>query len=221
MPQKTIASVSAVWLLLLTLGAAVLVVLLTFGSFSELARLPIAAGWLLFLGLGIQIGLEFIDFPKDQIETVGYALLMISYALILAFCLANLSTRGFGVIAVGVAMNALVIGLNQGMPTVPIGNDENGKRTTQEIEQTVKHRPEEDDDLLTVLDDRIVLPEPFDTVVSFGDLVVSVGICELVYFGSRRRRRRRPGTQSRGQVRSVSTPRSSSTRSSPPRTRPS
>lgn len=208
-----------VWLLLLTLGAAVLVVLLTFGSFTELTRLPITAAWLLFLGLGIQIGLEFVDFPKDQIETVGYALLMVSYALILAFCLANISTRGFGVIAVGIAMNALVIGLNQGMPTVPIGNDEDGKRVEQEIEQTVKHRPEEDDDLLTVLDDRIVLPEPFDTVVSFGDLVVSVGICELVYFGSRRRRRR--GASGRGQVRSTSTPRPSSARSSAPRTRPS
>lgn len=210
---------SPVWLLLLTLGAAALVVLLTFGSFTELTRIPITAAWLLFLGLGIQMGLEFVDFPKDQVETIGYALLMASYALILAFCLANLSTKGFGVIAIGIAMNALVIGLNQGMPTVPIGNDNDGKRVEKEIEQTVKHRPEEDDDLLTVLDDRIVLPEPIDAVVSFGDLVVSVGICELVYFGSRRRRRR--GAHSRGQVRSTSTPRPSSARSSAPRTRPS
>jgi hypothetical protein len=214
-----IASVSLVWLLLLTLGAAALVVVLTFGSFTELTRLPITAGWLLFLGLGVQVGLEFVDFPKDQIETVGYALLMVSYALILAFCLANLSTKGFGVIAVGIAMNALVIGLNQGMPTVPIGNDDDGKRVEKEIEQTVKHRPEEDDDLLTVLDDRIILPEPFDAVVSFGDLVVSVGICELVYFGSRRRRRR--GANSMAQAGSTSTPRSSGARSSAPRTRPS
>jgi hypothetical protein len=208
-----------VWLLLLTLGAATLVVVLTFGSFTELTKLPITAAWLLFLGLGVQIGLEFVDFPKDQIETTGYALLMVSYALILAFCLANFSTKGFGVIAVGIAMNALVIGLNQGMPTVPIGNDEDGKRVEKEIEQTVKHRPEADDDLLTILDDRIVLPEPFDAVVSFGDLVVSVGICELVYFGSRRKRRR--GTQSRVQAGSTSTPRRPSARSSAPRTRPS
>jgi hypothetical protein len=211
--------VSLVWLLLLTLGAAALVVLLTFGSFTELTRIPIAAAWLLFLGLGIQIGLEFVDLPKDQIETIGYGLLMASYALILAFCLANLSTKGFGVIAIGIAMNALVIGLNQGMPTVPIGNDEGGKRVEKEIEQTVKHRPEEDDDLLPVLGDRIVLPEPIDAVVSFGDLVVSVGICELVYVGSRRRRRR--GAHSRSQARSTSTPRPSSARSSAPRTRPS
>ena len=207
------------WLLLLTLGVAVLVVLLTFGSFTELTRIPITAAWLLFLGLGIQIGLEFVDLPKDQIETIGYGLLMASYALILAFCLANLSTKGFGVIAIGIAMNALVIGLNQGMPTAPIGNDKDGKRVEKEIEQTVKHRPEEDDDLLPVLGDRIVLPEPIDAVVSFGDLIVSVGICELVYFGSRRRRRR--GAQSRIQTRSTSTPRPSSARSSAPRTRPS
>jgi uncharacterized protein DUF5317 len=208
-----------VWLLLLTFGAAALVVVLTFGSFTELTRLHFTAAWLLFLGLGIQIALEFVEVPKDQIETVGYGVLMASYALILAFCLANLSIRGFGVIAVGIAMNTLVIGLNQGMPTVPISNDKAGNRVEKPIEQTVKHRPRQDDDLLPVLDDHIVLPEPFDAVVSFGDLVVSVGICELAYYGSRRRRRR--GAGAKGQPRSASTPERSSARSSAPRTRPS
>jgi hypothetical protein len=210
--------VSDVWLLLLTVVAAVLVVVLTGGRFSELTNLRIAAGWLLVGGLGIQIALEFIDIPKDQIETLGYGLLMVSYALILAFCFANLSTHGFGVIAVGVAMNALVIGLNQGMPTVPIGNDAQGHRVQKPIEQTVKHRPETDDDLLPVLDDHIVLPEPFDEVLSFGDLVMAMGICELAYSGSRRRRRR--GQRATGQA-SSRTPRRDSTRSSASSTRPS
>ncbi len=211
---------SAVWLLIFTLIAAALVVVLTFGSFTELTKLHFTAPWLLFAGLAIQIALEYIDFPKDQIDTVGYGLLMGSYALILAFCLSNLSLRGFGVIAVGIAMNTLVIGLNQGMPTIPIGNDKNGERVEKPIEQTVKHRPQEDDDLLPVLDDHIVLPEPFDAVVSFGDLVVSVGICELAYYGSRRRRRRR-GSAATSQARSASAPVRSSARSSAPRTRPS
>lgn len=208
---------SAVWLLILTVGIAAVVVLVTGGRFSELTRVHITAGWLLAAGLVIQIALEFIDVPKDQIETVGYGLLMLSYALILAFCFVNLSTRGFGVIAVGIAMNALVIGLNQGMPTVPIGNDAKGNRVEKPIEQTVKHRPETDNDLLGFLGDKIVLPEPFDEVLSFGDLVMAVGICELAYYGSRRRRRR--GTRPRGQA--PSTPRRDSTRSSASSTRPS
>lgn len=190
MRTNALASVRRVWLLVLTVVAALLVVLVTFGSFSQLSELSVSGGWMLAGGLGMQVALEFVEIPKDDIETVGYGLLMASFALILAFCLTNLRTWGFGVIAIGIAMNALVIGLNQGMPTIPIGNDADGNRIQKPIELSVKHRPEEPDDLLRFLDDRILLPEPFDAVVSFGDLVVSVGICELAYFASRRRRRR-------------------------------
>ena len=175
------------WLLLVTVVGGVLVVILTRGSFSELAQLRVTAAWLLGAGLVIQIALEYIDFPRNEIETIGYALLMASYGLILAFCLANFSTRGFGVIAVGVAMNALVIGLNQGMPTRPIGNDSSGNRVRKPVEQTVKHRQERSDDLLGFLGDKILFPRPLDTLVSFGDLVIAAGIFQLLYYGSRRR----------------------------------
>ena len=179
------------WLLVLTIGAAVLVVIATWGDFRELTRLRITGVWLLFAGLAVQIALEFVEFDDAQIETVGYGLLMVSYAFILSFCFANLSIRGFGVIAVGIGLNALVIGLNQGMPTIDIANDAHGNRVQKPIEQTVKHRPESDDDLLGFLGDTIVFPEPFDTVVSFGDLIMAVGICELAYCGTRRRRSRK------------------------------
>lgn len=208
-----------VWLLVLTVVAAVLVVVVTLGSFSELTRVTISAPWLLFVGLALQIALEYVDVPDDQIETLGYGVLMLSYALVLAFCLVNLSTAGFGVIAVGVAMNMLVIGLNQGMPTVPIGNDGEGNRVKEPIERSVKHRQERDNDLLGFLGDKIVLPEPFDAVISFGDLVIGVGVCELAYFGSRRRRRR--GVRRPPQASPTSAPRRPSTRSRAPSTRPS
>jgi hypothetical protein len=206
-----------VWLLVLTIASAVLVVVVTFGSFAQLSRLTVTGGWMLAAGLGIQILLDVVDVPDDLVETVGYGLLMASFALILAFCLANLRTAGFGVIAIGVAMNALVIGLNQGMPTIDIGNDADGKRIRKPVPVSVKHRPERPDDLLKILDDRIVLPEPFDAVVSFGDLVVAVGICELAYFASRRRRRRGPS----GQSSATRSPRRVSTDSRAPSTRPS
>jgi hypothetical protein len=179
-----------VWLLIFTFAIAVVVVVASGGRFREIANLHITASWLLFTGLAIQIGLEFLDLPKNEIDTFGYGFLMASYALILAFCIANLPVRGFGVIAIGVALNTLVIGLNQGMPSVPIGNDAHGNRIQKPVEQTVKHRPERHGDLLRVLDDRIVLPKPFDEVESFGDLVISVGICEFAYTATRRRRRR-------------------------------
>jgi len=207
-----------VWLLVLTVVAATIIVLVTRGDPRRLASLKISGVWLLFVGLFIQIGIEFVDLPKDQIETLGYGLLMASYVFILAFCFMNLSTRGFGVIAVGIALNALVIGLNQGMPTAAIGNDAAGNRVEKPIEQSVKHRPESDSDLLGFLGDKIILPVPFDEVLSAGDVVIAVGICELTYFGTRRRRRRGSG---RGQPRATTKPRSSSTRSRAPTTRPS
>lgn len=207
------------WLLVLTVAAVTIVVVATRGDPRRLAGVHISSAWLLFLGLALQIGVSAVQIPRDQVETVGYGILMASYALILSFCLANISIRGFGVIAVGIAMNALVIGLNQGMPTVAIGNDRAGNRVEKPIEQTVKHRPESADDLLGFLGDKIVLPEPLDEVLSVGDLVIAAGICELVYFGTRRRRRR--GSGQGAQARVTTDPRRSRTRSRAPTTRPS
>lgn len=175
------------WLLLVTVVGAGLVVFSTRGSWRALTHLRVTAAWLLGTGLAIQIALEYVSFPRAQIETVGYAFLMVSYGFILAFCLVNTSMRGFGVIAIGIALNALVIGLNQGMPTRPVGANAQGNRIYEPVVQTVKHRQERADDLLGFLGDKILFPRPLDTLVSLGDLVIAVGICELAFFGSRRR----------------------------------
>lgn len=178
-----------VWLLLGTVVIAALVVVATGGSFSQLTSIHLRGFWLLALGLALQAGLEVVEFPKGEIETVGYGILMSSYACLLAFSIANSPRKGFGVIAVGIAMNALVIGLNQGMPTRPIGSDARGNRVYKPVVQTVKHRQTSDDDIFQVLGDRILLPKPANSLISFGDLVISIGICELAYFGSRNPKR--------------------------------
>jgi hypothetical protein len=87
------------------------------------------------------------------------------------------------VITVGIAMNAFVIALNQGMPyRVPEG---------EHVETTVKHRPERPDDILPVLGDSIALGDPVNASISFGDLVIAVGLIDLTYRASRRPRRSR------------------------------
>jgi hypothetical protein len=151
-----------------------------------LTRLRVTAFWLLVAGLVVQAVLEEVVFSNNQIETLGYALLMMSYVLILGFCLVNASTRGFELIALGVAMNALVIGLNLGMPTRPVGDDAHGNRIYKPVTQTVKHRQESRTDLFGFLGDKILFPRPFDELVSAGDLVIAAGICELAFCGSRR-----------------------------------
>ena len=207
-------TVSSVWLLLLTVGIAALVVLVTRGSWHRLVHLPVQGSVLFVTGVLIQATLEYVRFTPNAIETAGYACLMLSYVFLLAFCLVNLPLRGMGVIAIGIALNTIVIGLNVGMPTRPVGI-ENGQRVTKPIEQTVKHRPESPDDLLGFLGDKILLPSPFDTLISIGDIVILIGVCELAYFGSHQRRRRSRHREG------DSTLRRSSTRSSAPSTRPS
>lgn len=172
---------------------AVSAVVLTRGSLLDVARLPVRSTALLAAGLALQVALEFADFPKNLIEPVGFPLLMLSYACVLAFCILNLPIRGMTIVTIGIAMNALVIGLNQGMPakdepvTLP-----SGREVLRPIERTVKYVPSTDDDVLHALGDIIRFPEPFNqTTVSFGDLVLAVGLCDVCYHAGRRTRSRR------------------------------
>jgi hypothetical protein len=177
-----------VWIFALTLVAAALVVLVTGGSFARLIHLPIEASWLLFVGLVSQIAIRVIDLPRYLVDNLGYAALMISYVFLLAFCLVNLPRRGMGAVAVGIALNAIVIGLNMGMPTRPVNLNGDEHSATKLMHRSVKHRPASRNDVLGALGDKILLPPPFNELVSVGDLVLALGVCQLGYYASRRTR---------------------------------
>jgi hypothetical protein len=170
-------------------GIAIAIVLVTRGSLNQLLRLRIQAIWLALLALTIQIVLDLVDFPDDRIDDLGFALLMASYALLLAFCFVNIRVPAMWIVALGIALNAAVIGLNQGMPTRDREvTTATGRTVDRPIDRTVKHRPESSDDLLPFLGDKIVIPEPIDEVISVGDIVIGVGIVGVCYLGSRPRR---------------------------------
>ena len=167
-------------------GVALVVVLVTRGSFSRLFQLPIQSIWMVLVALTIQIFLALIELPSDRFDDVGFALVMASYAFLLAFCFVNLRISMMWVIGLGIALNALVIGLNQGMPTADNEVTTRSGRTIEEpIERTARHRPESDDDLLPFLGDRLRVPEPVDEVISIGDIVIGLGIILVSYQGSR------------------------------------
>jgi len=167
----------------IAIAVAILIVPLTGGSFGRLGRIRVRRLWLLFGGLGIQIALELVDLPPARYDDLGLALLLASYVLIIGFGLSNLLLTGMGVITIGIAMNAFVIALNQGMPyRYPEG---------EEPVTTVKHRPEQPDDILVELGDYIVLGDPVNASISFGDLVIAVGLVDLTFRASRRPRRSR------------------------------
>ncbi len=173
-------------------GVALLVVVVTRGSFKQLFRLRLQSIWMVVAALAIQIVLALVDIPADRLDDLGFALVMVSYGLLLAFCFANLRVPMMWVIAVGIALNALVTGLNRGMPTA--GNEvttRSGRTVERPIERTAKHRPESDDDLLPFLGDRLRVPYPVDELVSIGDVVIGIGVVLVFYRGSRVRRRPR------------------------------
>jgi hypothetical protein len=183
-------------------GVAIAIVLVTRGSLRQLLRLRIQSIWMVVLALGIQIVLEFVDLPKDRIDNLGFGLLMASYGLLLAFCFVNLRVPAMWIVALGISLNALVIGLNQGMPTRDREvTTVSGRTIEKPIERSVKHRPESGDDLLPFLGDQIVIPDPIDEVISVGDIVLAIGIVAVCYRGSRPRRRactrRAPGAAER------------------------
>jgi hypothetical protein len=173
------------------LVVAVLVVLATHGSLRQLAQLPVEGFGMLFVALGIQAALNIVHIPKARVDDVGFGLLILSYACILGFCFVNLRLRGMAIITIGIALNAIVIALNQGMPANgPTRVDAQG-RTVSRVATSVKHRPERPGDVLTVLDDRIVVRVPFHEILSFGDLILALGLIDVCYWGSRRDERER------------------------------
>ena len=167
---------------------ALLIPLVTRGSYARLLAVRWHWAPLLLAGLAIQIVLEWYTLPKEHWHDYGFGLLVASYVLILGFCFRNLVLRGMGVVIIGIACNFLVILLNQGMP-VKIPPEWKNETWAQ---ATVKHHPQQPDDKLRFLSDIIVLKEPYDTVLSFGDLILAVGLCDVAYNASRKPKKRRP-----------------------------
>jgi Family of unknown function (DUF5317) len=171
---------------------AVVVVIVTRGSFTALAQLDVRAAWVLMIALAVQILLDVVAIPDERLDDLGFGLLIGSYVLLLGFCVLNRHVTGLVIIGVGVALNALVIALNHGMPTRPMERTTKAGTTIEvPIERDVKHRPERSGDRLRFLSDQIVPPDPINEVLSVGDLVIGAGVIVLCYSGSRRSNPRR------------------------------
>ncbi len=167
----------------IVLALAVGVVKATDGTFTRLSETRYSRGWLLAAGLGIQIILDVVELPPVRFDDVGVAGLLLSYVAILGFCASNLRVRGVALIGFGIALNAVVIALNLGMPYQVVAGEP--------PETTVKHRPERPTDILPILSDQIAYGSPINAAISIGDLVLGLGMIELAYANSRRLRRRR------------------------------
>jgi hypothetical protein len=181
--------------------AALVVPLVTHGSYKRLLDTKIHWGGLLAAGLAIQIVLDFAEPPRRYWHNVGFGLLVASYVLVLAFCVRNLVLRGMSIVLIGVACNALVIVANQGMP-VKIPADWDPAKNVA----TLKHHPQQPGERLLILSDIIVVEQPWNTVLSYGDLILAVGLCDVAYNASRDPQRRRRKARRKLQAQAAALP---------------
>jgi hypothetical protein len=151
------------------------------GSMRNLAEARLRWWPLAIAGLVLQV----IPVPSraGQVDHwVAVGLLIASYVVLLAFVAANIRLPGFAVIAVGFALNALVIGVNGGMPVKDQAlRQAAGSRYEQSRQRLVekgglKHHLARSDDVLLPLSDVVGIGAPVGNVFSPGDLLSYAGV---------------------------------------------
>ena len=129
-------------------------------------------------GLAIAgFALQFVTGPG---ATVPLLCLYLSFVLLTVFALKNIRIVGFPIILVGIAMNFLVIGLNQGMPVarqalVSSGQSRHARRPDR---QPLPEAPPRVVTTISVvfLGDVIALPQPVGQAISVGDIFTYGGV---------------------------------------------
>ncbi len=158
------------------------------GSLGAIPTARLHWVWLLVGGAALQ-GLALAGVAPDA----GNGAVLVSYGALTAFAARNVARAGMGVVLAGILMNVVPIAANGGMPVeakaiVAAGITSAGRVPL--LSFGAKRHLAGPADRLRLLDDRI--PERITReVLSFGDLVIIVGVGAVVA-GLTRRRRRRP-----------------------------
>jgi len=174
-------------LMLGSLSLALLVGFLLGGHLHNLSGVHLRWTGLAIAGFALQ----FVAGPGT---TLPLACLYISFVLLTTFALANIRVVGFPVILAGIAMNFLVIGVNQGMPVAEQALAASGQIDTLDdlIDNPYpKHHLASQDDLVVFLGDVIALPQPIGQAISVGDIFTYGGVGVVIVAGMRAHAARR------------------------------
>lgn len=153
----------------------------TGGDPANAARRAVRNTWLLVVGVILQA--TALVFGETSV-----AVLLASFACLLAFALRNLGLVGMPLVFVGLALNALVITANGAMPVRPqalvvagaIDATDVGDGDIEGLALGPKRRLERPSDRLAVLGDTLPVA-PLRTVLSFGDLVLAAGLADVAF----------------------------------------
>lgn len=163
--------------LLPSLAAGFVVALLLGGDLSRLLAVRFRLPWTVPLALAIQIGV-FSPLGTSLPESERLALHTGSYAILLAFALANVRVRSFIPVLLGIAANGLAIAANGGrMPGSDAAAAAAGVTLGAGSVSTQSDR-------LWFLGDVFALPSqlPLANVFSIGDLLIGFGMIGFVVF---------------------------------------
>jgi hypothetical protein len=177
-PTVVELSVGTMLIVLSILGAAIAVGFAAHGSLRPFATLPIHWWGAAPLGLVIPILPLPAGASPDQVRLV----LAVSYALLLGFAWVNRRLPAMPVVLLGLALNALVVVANGGMP---VSADAARAAGTIDALPTMRGGPEKhhlmtDQDVLRPLGDVISVPEPVGALFSVGDVFLYGGLSWLV-----------------------------------------
>lgn len=133
---------------------------------------PLLVAGLVIQGLSGRIGGDGLTVP----------LVIVSYLLLIAFAVANLAVLGMGVVLIGLLMNFATIAVNGGMPVRRSAVVAAGIASWDEVDDLdmheKRHLERPDDDLMVISD---IIPVPMlREVLSFGDLVMVVGVADVL-----------------------------------------
>ncbi len=123
-------------------------------------------------------------------STPGFVLLLSSYLALLTFAVANVSLTGMWLVALGVGLNLVAIGVNGGMPVRPSALVAAGVAEAEEVHDLDlrgKRHLERPSDRLVAISD-IIPVRPLAEVLSFGDIVMNVGLADVIVHLMRPRR---------------------------------
>ena len=152
------------------------------GSLDNINRVRFRLPWLVFLGLGLQIGVEVAAtrFPEIDRGMAGPIVLAISYGCVGAFVALNFRFPGALIIGLGLALNLSVILANGAMPVSRWAATVSGSHTAPHLQNSVKHMDMGPGTRLRLLGD--IIPLPPIGVVSVGDVVLGAGVFVLVSY---------------------------------------
>ena len=154
------------------------------GSLERLGALRWRRRWLVVAALLAQLGGALVGGPAYPVGLAAGA------GLVLAFLVGNRGTRGTGLVGLGFALNALVVGANGAMP-VSLEASARAGVTTQYLltGEDPRHEVLDEATRLSPLADVVPVPLPrVPQVVSPGDVLVTAGTAQLVVLGMGRRR---------------------------------